>query len=236
MFLSRRIEMITTVLAIHKAGGYYVPISTDLPQARVCVLLEQTDIQCVVSEMAQHATLASLSDRVPSLRNIVLCDTLVDNMPELAGGVLRNERRDLRRLLFRRATEERRSGRPGVHDLHVGSTGAPKGVVVRHRPVINLIEWVNRTFAVGPSDRLLFVTSLSFDLSVYDIFGALAAGASIRVAHGHELRDPQQLVRILVDEPITFWDSAPAMLQQLVPYWTTSHSHARLRLVFLSGD
>ena len=92
--------------------------------------------------------------------------------------------------------------------------------------MINLIEWVNRTFAVGPSDRLLFVTSLSFDLSVYDIFGALAAGASIRVAHGHELRDPQQLVRILVDEPITFWDSAPAMLQQLVPYWTTSHSHA----------
>lgn len=43
-------------------------------------------------------------------------------------------------------------------------------------------------------------------------------------------------MRILVDEPITFWDSAPAMLQQLVPYWTTSHSHARLRLVFLSGD
>jgi acyl-coenzyme A synthetase/AMP-(fatty) acid ligase len=117
-----------------------------------------------------------------------------------------------------------------------GSTGTPKGVVVRHRPVINLIEWVNRTFAIGPSDRLLFVTSLSFDLSVYDIFGALAAGASIRVARGHELRDPQQLARILVDEPITFWDSAPAMLQQLAPYWTTSHPHARLRLVFLSGD
>lgn len=236
VFLSRRIEMITTVLAIHKAGGYYVPISTDLPQARVCVLLEQTDIQCVVSEMAQHATLASLSDRVPSLRNIVLCDTLVDNMPELAGGVL---------VTSAATFADCSSGAPpksvGPDDLAYmiftsGSTGAPKGVVVRHRPVINLIEWVNRTFAVGPSDRLLFVTSLSFDLSVYDIFGALAAGASIRVAHGHELRDPQQLVRILVDEPITFWDSAPAMLQQLVPYWTTSHSHARLRLVFLSGD
>ena len=126
VFLSRRIEMITTVLAIHKAGGYYVPISTDLPQARVCVLLEQTDIQCVVSEMAQHATLASLSDRVPSLRNIVLCDTLVDNMPELAGGVL---------VTSAATFADCSSGAPpksvGPDDLAYmiftsGSTGAPK--------------------------------------------------------------------------------------------------------------
>jgi len=63
-----------------------------------------------------------------------------------------------------------------------GSTGSPKGVVVRHRPVVNLIDWVNHTFEIGPSDRLLLVSSLCFDLSVYDIFGTLAAGATIEVA------------------------------------------------------
>jgi non-ribosomal peptide synthetase component F len=75
-----------------------------------------------------------------------------------------------------------------------GSTGIPKGVVVKHRPAINLIEWVNRTFAVGPRDRVLFVNSLGFDLSVYDIFGLLAAGGSVRVASGEELRDPRRLL------------------------------------------
>ena len=120
-----------------------------------------------------------------------------------------------------------------------GSTGVPKGVAVRHKPVINLIEWVNITFQVGSRDRLLFVTSLCFDLSVYDIFGMLASGGSIRVAARNELRDPARLVEILREEPITFWDSAPAALQQLVPYFNKikpSDSTDTLRLVFQSGD
>ena len=111
--------------------------------------------------------------------------------------------------------------------------------MVRHRPVINLIEWVNRSFAVGPADRLLFVTSLCFDLSVYDIFGVLAAGGSVRVASSAEARNPDQLLHILCNEPITFWDSAPAALQQLAPLFPTiasSGDRSRLRLVFLSGD
>lgn len=96
-----------------------------------------------------------------------------------------------------------------------GTTGTPKGVVVQHRPVINLVEWVNDTFNVGERDRLLFVTSLCFDLSVYDIFGMLASGGSIRMASEEELSDRERLLDILRQEEITFWDSAPAALQQL---------------------
>jgi amino acid adenylation domain-containing protein len=114
-----------------------------------------------------------------------------------------------------------------------GSTGAPKGVFVRHEPAVNLIDWVNGEFGVGPEDRLLFVTSLCFDLSVYDIFGILAAGGTVRVASGPDFHDPERLARLLTRERITFWDSAPAMLQQLVPCFQAGNS---LRRVFLSGD
>ena len=120
-----------------------------------------------------------------------------------------------------------------------GSTGTPKGVVIRHRAAVNLIAWVNRTHEVGPGDRLLFVTSLSFDLSVYDIFGSLAAGSTVHVASRADLRDPQRLVQMLLDEGITFWDSAPAALQRLAPLFPPPGQGAktgRLRLVFLSGD
>jgi len=120
-----------------------------------------------------------------------------------------------------------------------GSTGTPKGVVIRHRAAVNLIDWVNRRHGIGPGDRLLFVTSLSFDLSVYDIFGTLAAGGAVHVASRDDLRDPQRLVQMMVDEGITFWDSAPAALQRLAPLFPPPGSGAetgRLRLVYLSGD
>ncbi|WP_263745831.1 AMP-binding protein, partial [Klebsiella pneumoniae] len=74
-----------------------------------------------------------------------------------------------------------------------GSTGKPKGVVLTHRAVVNTLDWVNRTFAVTAADRLLLVTSPSFDLSVYDVFGALGAGASVEIATAATLREPQQL-------------------------------------------
>jgi amino acid adenylation domain-containing protein len=119
-----------------------------------------------------------------------------------------------------------------------GSTGQPKGVMVQHRAVVNLIEWVNRAYDVTPADRLLFVTSFCFDLSVYDMFGILAAGASIRVVSDARLGEPESLVSLIESEPITFWDSAPATFVALMPFARLHPPVARPGrvLVFLSGD
>ncbi|MFJ3232913.1 amino acid adenylation domain-containing protein [Streptomyces sp. NPDC086787] len=119
-----------------------------------------------------------------------------------------------------------------------GSTGAPKGVVVTHRSVVNLIDWMNRTHEVGPSDRILLVTSFCFDLSVYDVFGVLAAGASVRLASETELAEPDTLVDLLEQEDITVWDSAPAALAMVMPFVQVREPAGRdtLRLVLLSGD
>lgn len=126
-----------------------------------------------------------------------------------------------------------------------GSTGKPKGVAVRHRSVFNLIEWVNRTYDVGPSDRLLFSTSFAFDLSVYDMFGPLVAGGSICVVPDETRLEPARMAEILEQDAITFWDSAPAALSAVLPFVrpashvgaaTSRRSRDHLRLVFLSGD
>ena len=60
-----------------------------------------------------------------------------------------------------------------------GSTGFPKGVMIDHRGAVNTVLDVNRRFGIGPGDRVLALSSLSFDLSVYDIFGSLAVGAPL---------------------------------------------------------
>ena len=118
-----------------------------------------------------------------------------------------------------------------------GSTGQPKGIAVQHRPVANLFAWLNPAFGIGPEDRVLFATSLCFDLSVYDIFGLLAAGGCVHVASEEELRDAEQLVRLLLTAPVTLWDSAPAALVRLAPLFPAEPAvHSRLRRVMLSGD
>src|SRR6266498_2231039 len=108
-----------------------------------------------------------------------------------------------------------------------------------HRPVINLIEWLSKQFQVGPQDVLFLTSSISFDLSVYDIFGLLAVGGCIRVASQNDVADPINLARILFEEVVTFWDSAPAVFQQLVFYLRDiprPNEPPSLRLAFFSGD
>lgn len=119
-----------------------------------------------------------------------------------------------------------------------GSTGQPKGVTVSHRSVVNLVNWLNPKFKVGPADKILFTTSFCFDLSVYDMFGVLAAGAVVRIASDREVAEPDLLLDVIRDEAITIWDSTPGALGMLL---TVSQSRepdhtGSLRLVLLSGD
>lgn len=119
-----------------------------------------------------------------------------------------------------------------------GSTGTPKGVAVTHRSVVNLIEWTSRIFALKPDDRLLFTTSLCFDLSVFDMFGMLATGGQIRVLEAGGVYDPDQIVSILANEDITIWDSAPAALSAVMPMLLQADIRNSRRdiLFLLSGD
>jgi amino acid adenylation domain-containing protein len=207
--------LVAGLLAILRSGRAYVPLVRSLPGERVATILETLSIPCVLTQAAfVDETVALLGD--PTVK------VLAADRPEAAPAAPvpdRSSAEDLAYVIFTS-----------------GSTGRPKGVMVRHRPAINLIEWINRNFAVGPSDRLLFVTSPAFDLSVYDLFGILAAGGSIRIASDDEVEDPERLAAILAHEPITFWDSAPAALWQLAPLLPERVEHSTLRLIFLGGD
>lgn len=240
VFMHRRLEILPALLGILKSGAAYVPIETTIPEARAQSILNSLQIRCTITHSSLQPTLVSWQTNVPQLAEVLCMDADSEGVPV----------RDLPLRVWPASQLDQQpvtnpprvgSSRDTAYVIFTsGSTGTPKGVIVAHRPVINLIEWVNGTFQVGPSDRLLFITSLSFDLSVYDIFGILAAGGSIRIVAADEIRDPQRLLSILQSEPITFWDSAPQALHQLSPLLTDLKSlgndHHHLRLVFLSGD
>ncbi len=245
VWMDRSPEMIVGLLGILKAGGTYVPLDPCWPDERIGWILSSLQAPCILVDRLRQSCVAELGKSLPDLQDVI-CPfmTSPDNAQTLDGPESHLEKR-----LW---TDEHLNQLPDIdvpplttpddiaYIIHTsGSTGVPKGVVVSHRPVVNLITWVNNTFQVGPHDRELFTTSLCFDLSVYDIFGLLAAGGAIWVPPESYIRDAERLLHLLCHRPVTFWDSAPAALQQLVPFFSSLQSGRgvdRLRLVFLSGD
>jgi amino acid adenylation domain-containing protein len=95
-----------------------------------------------------------------------------------------------------------------------GSTGKPKGVVITHRAVTNTLIDINRKFSVTGNERVIAVSSLCFDLSVYDIFGTLGSGAACIIIE--DQRDIEHLLDILEKQQITFWNSVPSIMELVV--------------------
>src|SRR5207244_1652956 len=119
-----------------------------------------------------------------------------------------------------------------------GSTGKPKGVMIDHRAAVNTLLDVNRRFGVGADDRVLALSALAFDLSVYDLFGVLAAGGTVVVPEPAAARDPARWAALLAAERVTIWNSVPALLRLLAEYLEGRGERLppALRLVLLSGD
>ena len=118
-----------------------------------------------------------------------------------------------------------------------GSTGVPKAVAVNHRSVVNLVDWFNRRHGVGPDDVMLQVAAFTFDLSVYDVFGVLAAGGSLLLLPDEELAEPDRLLSAISDQKITLWNSAPAAFTAVLAFLGgDSAVYPSMRRVFLSGD
>lgn len=119
-----------------------------------------------------------------------------------------------------------------------GSTGRPKGVMINHVSAANTIIDINDRFAVSAADRVLSLSSLSFDLSVYDMVGLLAAGGAVVMPPHSVLPDPARWLQLVTSRGVTIWNSVPALMELLVRHMEAGGLTAfgTLRLVLLSGD
>lgn len=209
-------EQVVAVLGILASGAAYVPIDPGLPRERRFLLMQQCDIG-----IALTTTSCDKNVEWPEDIERISIDALRVSSQDAAPMDRVQQPEDLAYVIFTS-----------------GSTGVPKGVMIDHRGAVNTVADINRRFRVSRDDRILAVSALTFDLSVWDIFGALAAGATIVMPQAALAKDPSHWIALLQQDAVTIWNSAPPVLDLLLEY---AHADAvpllpSLRLTMLSGD
>lgn len=207
-------RQIVAVLAAVRAGAAYVPIDPAVPAERLNLLLADADAKAVLAE--KESGLPLPKGTAPIL--FVEEGQALDGVGYSSVAV---------------------RGDDPVYVIYTsGTTGKPKGVVVCHRALASVIESTNRAFSVTAQDCVFALTSLFHDMSVYDIFGVLAAGGRILMPKEDERRDPAAWLALLTREKVTLWNSVPALLGMLLDYMEGHSIHAdlSLRLAWIGGD
>jgi len=207
-------EQAVAILGVLRAGAAYLPIDPHWPQERIWYLLQHGEVELVLTQPEVDARLAWPA----TIQRLQVSEWLSGNdrppTPATAPS-------DLAYVIFTS-----------------GSTGLPKGVMIDHRGAVNTIADINRRFDVTAQDRVLALSALNFDLSVYDIFGVLGAGGTVVVPEHAADRDPQRWAELVRQHGVTVWNSVPALMEMLVEHLDGDATAlgAQLRLVMLSGD
>ncbi|CAJ4636581.1 non-ribosomal peptide synthase [Burkholderia pseudomallei] len=221
--IDRGIDMVVAMLAVLKAGGAYVPLDPAYPSERLDYLLRD----CAPVALLTHARLgASMQTRlVLALARLDTGCALIDL--ESDAGAWRHERDD----------DPPPSGLTPRHLAYViytsGSTGQPKGVMVEHRSVCNLVAWHAGAFDVGTGCRSASVAGVAFDATTWEVWAALCNGGCLSLAPGDAASDPQALLR--------WWRAQELDVGFLVPplaelAYATGQSNAGMRTLLIGGD
>ena len=208
-------EQVVATLAILTAGSAYVPIDPELPEQRRSYLCAEAEVRWILTQSKFEESL-NWPENIERL--------WVDAIEPTPSCPLLEPQQTAEDLAYVIYTS--------------GSTGLPKGVAIEHRGAVNTILDINQRFGVTENDRVLAVSSLSFDLSVYDIFGILAAGGTMVAIAPQATKDPSHWIELIQQHGITLWNSVPALMQMLLDYTAvrSDFNLSSLRLTLLSGD
>ena len=213
LYLSRSVAMIVGALAILKAGGAYLPLDPSSPTDRLKFLLDDAKAAVLVTSQCLSSTLSSRPE------HIVIVD---------AGGQVSGQFAD----------DEVVADVSAENLAYViytsGSTGQPKGVELTHGGLLNLIQWHQRAFKVTEKDRASQLASLGFDAAVWEVWPYLTAGASVHLADGVAVYEPQAVRDWLVSRGITITFLATPLAERLTALeWPNKHS---LRVMLTGAD
>jgi amino acid adenylation domain-containing protein/non-ribosomal peptide synthase protein (TIGR01720 family) len=206
--LDRSLEMVVAILAVLKAGGAYVPIDPSYPQERIDYLLSDTQAALVLIQR-QHTT-----NKKQLPKEKVVCIDLTEKLYEETGLSAMSSNSAAKDLAYVIYTS--------------GTTGKPKGVMVQHSGVINLIEDLLDKYAIASSERFLLFANYIFDASVEQMLLSLLSGGTLFVIDNKSILDSNSFTDFITHNRITHLHSTPSYLSAVEP----TKLHTLKRVVF----
>ena len=211
--VERSPEAIIAILGVLKAGGAYLPLDPTHPAGRLRFQIDDAEVAVVL-------TFDRLRDRLPELAVPLV---VTDGDAEREGAdelppATRHTPDDLAYVLYTS-----------------GSSGRPKAVAVPHRAVVNHLRWRQHAFPLDESDAVLQRTPLTFDPSVWEVFGPLTAGARLVLPRPGADADGSHLATLMASQNVTVFQAVPSILEALLDEPEIAECRA-LRRVFCGGE
>lgn len=208
LYIEKSIDYIAAMLACWKVGAAFLPIDPTLPKNRIKYLLSDSNISlCVASSPAVKL------EGEKDLSYIYLSEMLNDESFSLY--ISSRKADDLAYLMY-----------------SSGSTGEPKGILVNHSGIVNLVEEQAKSFKIAPGSKSLFMLSINFDAAISDICVALFSGATLYIERDNSVLSPMKLSELILSNEITHIDLPPSYLAVLNPEILSKY----LKTVVIGGE
>ena len=209
--VERSPELPIALLAILKAGGAYLPLDPGNPAERLRFMVEDSAAAVLVAQERLLGTLPAFAGP------IVVVDR---DRPAVAGRLGAGATAgDLANVIYTS-----------------GSTGRPKGVEVEHRGLVNRFEWMQAAYALGPADRVLQKTPMSFDVAGWELFCPLLTGGAVVLAAPGRQGDPAHLLEVMAEADVSIAHFVPSMLHAFLAAVADERPPPSLRLMICSGE
>ena len=211
--VERSESQVTGAVGIMLSGRPYVPVNTAWPEDRIRRIAGLCEATCIVCH--DHFELPDGLDRLHRIDPAQVPEAPFDHEK------WPNEPDDLAYIIFTS-----------------GSTGEPKGVAMQHGATMTTIDEIKSRYMIDADDCVFGISAMSFDLSVWDIFGGLGAGARLIIPEESEALDPGAWTRLVQQHGVTVWNSVPTLAQLMIERYEDVGDDTPLpvRLYLLSGD
>lgn len=232
LYLRKSVESVVVMIGALKAGAIYVPLDPQAPTERITRIIEDCQIKAMVSTSDKIRAVKSAGAK--SIRFSVLVDRTKDDTL------------DTDTTTWDRLADFPAGGAPQVEQVSTdvayilytsGSTGRPKGVMISHLNALTFVEWCAETFRIQAGDRLSNHAPLHFDLSVFDIYNGIKAGATVFMISEDVVMFPASFASFLETNGITVLYCVPSALVHLLLHGKTPNRNFRdLRLILFAGE